>query len=1131
MLGRFRLGAVLGRSCLAGLLVLVGAFVAPSASQAQEPLFWAPATELSLPADATTTPGAQHASLVSISCADSYECAAVGSYSDDHGDTLAIVESRAAVGWGGATAITLPVGADTTPGDEIMSLAGVACPLAGDCVAVGSYTDTHGNGQAMVAGERNGVWGAATTITLPANANMGTAGGDQSAGLAGVTCTVYGDCVAVGGYELSTGAPAAMVVTETSGAWGGAKEVALPANAGTASGLGGSLDAVSCSASDDCVATGSYDDTSSASQAMIVTESNGSWATRATEYTTLPANEAVMPGEQDAVLASVSCLSSGNCEAVGNYSDLNGNEQPMITEETNGSWQPAVEFTALPDNAQSGQQGAWLESLSCGTAGNCVAAGFYRANNGTLDIEPMTVEEVNGVWGLADQFQVPSNATSGQQDAELDSVSCAGMGCSAAGEYFDDNGSFDQQVMVTSASLVPIADQPISQVVFVHGVRANCAQVGTGDTTVHASNYGYKALYDALMAAGMEVYTFCYDHDEAFGDPSSGLVPGQCFSGTSEGQSNLYTGATALTAPAESYPSSGYIGPLAVSQDKNGMGWFSHEPDDGNGPIAYDAAKLDRCLSELVRYDTTQSGYPYPIAVIGNSMGGAVTRGWLQLAKDTGSESLDGVSTVTFIEGAIEGSWLDGLSEGVDSGLVAGGGSLSFPFDMMSDGLDSALRGLTAWQNVNPAEPGVQDLAPGSSYYRSIAADGTPPLLHYYTLSVDITLDFTVDLDLGITLARHDTDFIGDGLMQKGSESPDALPPEGGSEFLPFGAAADQHQYLIKVNVPEGMSLSTSPPYVSFNLSNAYANPYNHFNFGTWMGYENSNGLYDGGLMVQSCAHNAPTISIPAEFQRVLEDPADACSSSSYAQPGELVESRRDALVPDGARAQRPAPARALASSRSVSLPVVFRDRGGRDALALYTARGALTGRFTLALGRHGTFVGSLASRLASKRVIHLHTTVDATELGSADRQGVRLKLDGVLRPADHDAKLTISSRHPKLRVTITSATVSTKAAHSAVNHAISLLSGTSRKGLANLLVPSLHAGVSKRQLTKALSPRSTHIKRIAPHGSGHAIWFADGNPGWLQPVTITSVHGGRRHVDLLLVEENAIWYVLGATS
>lgn len=207
-----------------------------------------------------------------------------------------------------------------------------------------------------------------------------------------------------------------------------------------------------------------------------------------------------------------------------------------------------------------------------------------------------------------------------------------------------------------ATAVVPATAPGIEQVVFVHGLNASCAVAGATD---------YKALYDAIVRQGRGVYTFCYDHDIAFGDSKAGLAPNRCFSNTSRAESI----PAAATVSREKTTSPNHIGPLFVSQNKFGVG----ESNDGDDQLAYDAAKLDDCLAALVRYDVRTYGQPLPIAVIGNSMGGAITRGWVQLAKSRNSPALEGVTTVMFIEGATQGSWIAAVGEGVDNSLFVGG--------------------------------------------------------------------------------------------------------------------------------------------------------------------------------------------------------------------------------------------------------------------------------------------------------------------------------------------------------------------------------------------------------------------------------------------------------------------------
>jgi hypothetical protein len=111
---------------------------------------------------------------------------------------------------------------------ETVEARSVACYAAGSCVAVGWYEDNSRQFQAMIVSETHGVWGEASEVTLPANASS-----KPRAYLESVACTASRSCVAVGRYTDSSGNAEAMSLSETHGVWGGATEVTLPANART----------------------------------------------------------------------------------------------------------------------------------------------------------------------------------------------------------------------------------------------------------------------------------------------------------------------------------------------------------------------------------------------------------------------------------------------------------------------------------------------------------------------------------------------------------------------------------------------------------------------------------------------------------------------------------------------------------------------------------------------------------------------------------------------------------------------------------------------------------------------------------------------------------------------------------
>ncbi len=105
----------------------------------------------------------------------------------------------------------------------------------------------------------------------------------------------------------------------------------------------------------------------------MVSERNGTWG-KAIE---VPGSAALNTGGVAQVF-SVSCPSAGNCAAGGDYRDSAGHIQAFVVSERNGTWGKAIE---VPGSAALNAGGAaTVTSVSCPSAGPCVAGGFYAAN-------------------------------------------------------------------------------------------------------------------------------------------------------------------------------------------------------------------------------------------------------------------------------------------------------------------------------------------------------------------------------------------------------------------------------------------------------------------------------------------------------------------------------------------------------------------------------------------------------------------------------------------------------------------------------------------------------------------------------------------------------------------------------
>jgi hypothetical protein len=99
----------------------------------------------------------------------------------------------------------------------------------------------------------------------------------------------------------------------------------------------------------------------------------GTWGT-AIEVPGLAALNTGLAGQ--AVVHSVSCRSAGNCSAGGWYTDASGRTQGFVVSQSSGQWGTAIEVPGLGALNAGGSAG--VNSVSCASAGNCSAGGSYQ---------------------------------------------------------------------------------------------------------------------------------------------------------------------------------------------------------------------------------------------------------------------------------------------------------------------------------------------------------------------------------------------------------------------------------------------------------------------------------------------------------------------------------------------------------------------------------------------------------------------------------------------------------------------------------------------------------------------------------------------------------------------------------
>jgi Bacterial Ig-like domain (group 3) len=322
--------------------------------------------------------------------------------------------------WGTATMVALPPVINFGQGATINS---IACPTAGNCTAVGHFTDAHDNRAAIADSEVNHTWAAAIQPYGTVEQLLSVPD------LVDVSCSAPGTCSAVGVITFNQTFTEAMILDETKGVWHAAYYVSEDdkgAQAGSVSCPRGSVNA--------CVAGGSYVDAGGSTQALLLGEmADGNWGA-------LPA----LPGltalnaDGNAAVDSVSCPSKGNCAAAGFYTDANGHQQAFVITEKNGTWGGAREV-AGGLNASGGH--AQVNSVSCASAGNCVAAGqYFKFVSPVASTQAFDITEKNGTWSAAQVVPGTAKLNTGGL-ALVNSVSCApgggSLNCALGGRYYD----------------------------------------------------------------------------------------------------------------------------------------------------------------------------------------------------------------------------------------------------------------------------------------------------------------------------------------------------------------------------------------------------------------------------------------------------------------------------------------------------------------------------------------------------------------------------------------------------------------------------------------------------------------------------------------------------------------------
>lgn len=315
--------------------------------------------------------------------------------------------------------------AKAVSGENRMQLTDLSCPAAGDCSAIGTVEPKGQRVQAVVVDETNGVWSNAAFVELPEASKV------IYSQLESIDCPSVGNCTAVGSDEVVSKTPQAIVVSESGGSWEAAQVIQQPATSASAT-----LASVACTGPGSCVAVGESKNASTEKkEAVAATQTNGIWATAVT-----------VPQPADATpnggLDSISCPSAGECAATGWYQSENAHSfAAMAANDVGGTW--TSEGIALPTDAEYVRL-----YVSCSTSGSCGASGFYYESFPVS--QAITASYANGKWSPNAQL-IGSGA--GSEYPYLDAPSCPASGsCVAVGAVYASAEKLYEPLVATSSA-------------------------------------------------------------------------------------------------------------------------------------------------------------------------------------------------------------------------------------------------------------------------------------------------------------------------------------------------------------------------------------------------------------------------------------------------------------------------------------------------------------------------------------------------------------------------------------------------------------------------------------------------------------------------------------------------------
>jgi len=243
-----------------------------------------------------------------------------------------------------------------------------------------------------------------------------------------VACPSAGNCTAVGQFQDTIGITHAQALNLSGSTWT-TTQIAAPNDAPDYT--VSDLNGVSCVSVGNCVAVGDYTVSTVKQESFYAVETSGVWARG--QVMPLPGDARAAPAQT--TFLSASCVPGGTtCRMIGEYVTTAGAINSVVNTYTFGTGLTggSIELSPGPGLLDIG-----LDSISCVDNQNCVAVGSQLSSVAEV---ASYVELKAGVWQSPGVLTNPAGAVPASEF--LSSVSCVGQGdCVAAGDWTDANST------------------------------------------------------------------------------------------------------------------------------------------------------------------------------------------------------------------------------------------------------------------------------------------------------------------------------------------------------------------------------------------------------------------------------------------------------------------------------------------------------------------------------------------------------------------------------------------------------------------------------------------------------------------------------------------------------------------